>query len=120
MRLLILLTTLLLGTSLLQAQEHAATAPPATGTEAAAHAPVADLQPHPTLSQDSSWAGGMIIIVLGMFLAAAVIGPIVRANTPEELPPAHSHDEPPGTSGHHSASGTIDTHEPEHDSGHGH
>jgi hypothetical protein len=43
-----------------------------------------------------------------MFLSAAVIGPIVRLNMPEELPPpAHSHDEPPGTSHHHGASGTL-------------
>jgi len=53
---------------------------------------VADTQPHPMLSQDGSWAGVMVIIVLGMFLAAMVIGPIVRANMPEE-PPAATHDE---------------------------
>lgn len=51
-------------------------------------ASVADTQPHPMLSQDGSWAGVMVIIVLGMFLAAMVIGPIVRANMPEEPPPA--------------------------------
>ena len=32
---------------------------------------------------------------------------IVRLNMPEEIPPAHSHDEPPGTSHHHGASGTL-------------
>ena len=63
--------------------------------------------PHPDVSHDGSWAGAMaVIILLCFFLPAAIIGPIVRANTPEEVPPAHSHDEPPGTSGHHGSSGT--------------
>lgn len=84
----------------------------ATVTLAQEHAPaVADSAAHPLISHDSSWAGVMIIIILGMFLAAAVIGPIVRANTPDEVPPAHSHDEPPGSSGHHGKSGTVDRHD---------
>jgi hypothetical protein len=53
-------------------------------------APPADTQPHPILSQDSSWAGVMLIIVLGMFLAAMVIGPVVRANMPDQPPAPHS------------------------------
>jgi hypothetical protein len=75
--------------------------------------------PHPTKSKDADWAGVVIIIVLGMFLAAAVIGPIVRANAPEEVPPAHSHDEPPGASHHHGHSGQLNP-VPESDLGHGH
>ena len=79
------------------------TAPSETHTEAA-HA---DEFPHPEVSHDGGWAGAMgVIIILCFFLPAAIIGPIVRANTPEEVPPAHSHDEPPGSSGHHGASGT--------------
>ena len=62
---------------------------------------------HPVLSTNGSWVPIMLIVVGGLFLAAAVIGPIVRANAPEEVPPAHSHDEPPGTSHHHGASGTV-------------
>src|SRR4051812_10195368 len=63
---------------------------------------------HPTLPPFyASWAGAMLIVVAGMFLAAAVIGPVIRAEMPEEVPDAHSHDEPPGTSGHHGASGTV-------------
>ena len=62
---------------------------------------------HPTLSTNGTWVPILLIIIGGMFLAAAVIGPIVRANSPEEVPPAHSHDEPPGTSHHHGASGTV-------------
>ncbi|HEX3355576.1 MAG TPA: hypothetical protein VHS31_01245 [Tepidisphaeraceae bacterium] len=67
----------------------------------------AEAEPRPTLSSDGSWVPVILIVVGGMFLAAAVIGPIVRANTPEEVPPAHSHDEPPGTSHHHGASGLL-------------
>jgi len=64
--------------------------------------------PHPAISQDSSWVPVMLIVIGGMFLAAAVIGPIVRANMPEEIPPpAHSHDEPPGASHHHGPGGTA-------------
>ena len=63
---------------------------------------------HPALSSNGSWVPIILIIIGGLFLAAAVIGPIVRANLPEEIPPpAHSHDEPPGASHHHGASGTV-------------
>jgi hypothetical protein len=75
---------------------------------------------HPLLSGDSTWAGIMLILIIGaFFLPAAVIGPIVRALTPHEVPPS-AHDEPPGSSGHHGKSGTVDHNEPEHDHGHGH
>src|SRR5947209_5841543 len=63
----------------------------------------------PLLPPQSQWPGMMVIIVLGMFLAAAVVGPIVRLNMPEEVPPAHSHDEPPGASGHHGPGGLHDS-----------
>jgi hypothetical protein len=66
----------------------------------------ADAYPHPTIAKEARWAGVTVIIILALFLAAAVIGPVVRAYTPEEVPPAHSHDEPPGTSHHHGSSGT--------------
>ena len=64
-------------------------------------------EPHPILSSNGSWVPIMVIVVGMLFLAAAVIGPIVRANAPEEVPPAHSHDEPPGSSHHHGKSGTV-------------
>ena len=98
-------------TTRVAAQEHGAAAPgehsqarAETHTEAAGEA---DPHPHPVIPADSTWAGSMVIILIGLFVAAAVIGPIVRANTPEEVPPAHSHDEPPGSSGHHGPSGTV-------------
>jgi hypothetical protein len=83
----------------------------------AAHPPAAhaDPQPHPAFPPPSRWPGVMVIVVLGLFLAAAVVGPVVRALAPREVPPAHSHDEPPGASHHHGRSGTLN---PEPDHGH--
>jgi hypothetical protein len=100
------------------AQEHAQGAGEKGG---AAHETSAepDSSPHPVLPADARWAGSlMIVVLLGFFLAAAVVGPIVRAEMPQEIPPAHSHDEPPGTSGHHGKSGIPDSHGP--GQGHGH
>jgi hypothetical protein len=49
------------------------------------------------------WAGAMVIGIAGFFLAGLVIGPAVRIHAP----PTHAHDEPPGTSGHHGRTGTV-------------
>lgn len=68
--------------------------------------------PGPVISTDAAWVGQVLIIVIGLFVAAAVIGPIYRLSLPEELP-MQSHDEPPGSSGHHGASGTVDHSAPE-------
>src|SRR4051812_28149550 len=71
------------------AQQHAA---PANHEAAHAAADADDSLPHPALPADGTWAGAMVIIILGMFLAAAAVGVTVRMNMPEELPPpAHSH-----------------------------
>jgi hypothetical protein len=82
MALAVLLTTPLLAWS---ADPHAAPA----------HGATAELPyPHPRLPVDNAtWAGVALIVIAGMFLASAAIGPIVRANAPEEVPDAHSHDE---------------------------
>jgi hypothetical protein len=61
--------------------------------------------PHPVVSTHGEWAGVLWLIVGGLFLAATVIGPIVRANMPDEVTP-HSHDEPPGSSHQHGPDGT--------------
>lgn len=66
------------------------------------------IDPHPVISSDGTWAGTVVIMIVALFVAAAVIGPIVRANLPEDVP-LESHDEPPGSSGHHGASGTLDS-----------
>lgn len=47
----------------------------------------------PVLPGDSLWPGAMILAVIGLFLMAAVIGPVVRAQLPDalsELPPQDS------------------------------
>lgn len=65
-----------------------------------------DPTPHPAVSGDPAWAGIMLLVIGGMFLAAAVIGPVVRANTPEEPPEDHhphddhAHDHGHGAHGH--------------------
>jgi hypothetical protein len=56
---------------------------------------------------DAAWAGALVIGIAGFFLAALVIGPAVRIHAP----PTHAHDEPPGTSGHHGRTGTVEERE---------
>jgi hypothetical protein len=88
---------------------------------AAPHVDTAPAYTHPTVpSSDAVWPGAVLLVVIGMFLAAAVIGPIVRMEMPEEIP-LQSHDEPPGSSHHHGPSGTVQP-GPEHElpGGHGH
>ena len=103
------ISSLLIGSTLAMAgvafaAEHAG--PPHDGHAEVIHT-AEDSFPHPHISEEGGWAGAMVIVILlGFFLPAAVIGPIVRANTPEEVPPALSHDETPGASGHHGHSGT--------------
>lgn len=48
----------------------------------------------PILAADASWAGTVVIVIVGLFVAAAVIGPIVRAEA-DSLPPTFSHHEDP-------------------------
>jgi hypothetical protein len=76
---------------------------------------------HPRLSSDARWAGVLaFVIVPALFLAAAMIGSLVYSELPQEHPPvAHSHDEPPGTSGHHGPGGTVQP-GPEHELPGGH
>jgi len=71
----------------------------------------------PTLTTSASWVPVLMMVIGGMFVAAAAIGPIVHANAPEEVPPMHAHDEPPGSSHHHGSTGTINP-SPEHPQGH--
>ena len=90
------------------AQEHAAphataaTTPHATPDDAtAARQPVPpDASPMP---------GSVIILILGMFLSAAIVGPVVRYHTPEAPPEPADHDD----HGH-------GAHDHAHGHGHGH
>ena len=94
----------------------------AHGTAGAAHGEAGD-HGGPVLppSVNPRWVGVVLILIIAMFVMAAVVGPIARmhASPAEVLPPTHSHDEPPGASHHHGAGGTI-TPEPDHGGGHGH
>lgn len=46
----------------------------------------------PVLPVESPLPGTTIILILGLFLAAAAVGPVVRYHAPEEVPDASSHD----------------------------
>lgn len=48
----------------------------------------------PILSENAAWAGAIVITIAGLFVAAAVIGPIVRAEG-ESIPSTFSHHEDP-------------------------
>lgn len=79
----------------------------ASWAQAQVRVPMMDFAPHPQIVADREWAGVMVIAVIGLFITAAIVGPVVRANLPDELPPVHSYDEPPGTSGHHGPGGLM-------------
>ena len=61
----------------------------------------------PILATDGAWVGVLLIVSAGLFLSAAIIGPIVEREFPDEVPPAHAHDEPPGSSHRHGPGGTF-------------
>ena len=87
---------LMMTSSLARAQEtpHAATAP---------HA--AKPAQRPVLPDPSPMPGSVIILILGMFLAAAIVGPVVRYHTPEEAPEPSAHDDHGHDSHGHDAHG---------------
>src|SRR3954447_5074386 len=103
-----------LSATMARAQEHASEAPaaPAAHDDAAARGEKETVD-RPSLSVDPTWAGVMVIIILGMFVMAAAIGPIMRSEMPEEVPVPHGHDE---VVGHEAAHG----HDPHHGHGHAH
>jgi hypothetical protein len=90
--------------------------PPAISPGAAAEAPAdsiarddpADRAPHPKfVAAGSPLPSTVAAIAAALFILAAVVGSLVRAMAPHEVPPTQSHDEPPGASGHHGRSGTL-------------
>jgi hypothetical protein len=80
-----------------------------------------DVSPHPGIPAHPAWVNDTLWTIAILFIAAAIVGGIIRANMPEEIPVSHAHDEPPGSSGHHGPSGTVDPHHPGHGGApHGH
>lgn len=57
--------------------------------------PAAVDETHPIYSTDAHWVGPLLIAIGGLFLAAMIVGPIVRAEAPEVVPVAISHEEDP-------------------------
>ena len=107
-----------------EAADHGTAAKPdhATGVDPAHGGDHHDAGPAIRPDRGNVWPGVVLILVATMFALAAVIGPIARMHAPPvEMPPAHSHDEPPGASHHHGTGGTINP-EPGHghSSGHSH
>ena len=89
-----MLAMLFVSTLCLAADTHAPAAPAHATTAEAEHAPHAN---QPVLPPGGiRWPAVMLMIVVGMFAAAVVIGVIVRMNMPEEVPDTHSHDESHG------------------------
>jgi hypothetical protein len=87
------------------AAEDAATAPHGAAGPDEHHA-VDPPYAHPTPPEPSAWPGVLVLLIGGMFLAAAVIGPIVRSMLDEEppAPSSHDHDDPHAADhghGHH-------------------
>jgi hypothetical protein len=62
----------------------------------------------PVLSADTGWVFTLLWVVAGIFVAVAILGPLIRRSLPDEILPTHSHDEPPGSSHHHGPTGTVD------------
>src|SRR5690242_6085818 len=116
MRLIVLvsvLTPLLLLAGVAAAQERRAPSTRgARGTHRAAAVapPAVEDPPVPVLpSGGTPWVPRVLIAAGAILLAALVIGPIYRANMPDELPPTHSHDEPPGASHRHGPGGEYES-----------
>jgi hypothetical protein len=95
-----------------RASEHAATTPAdgrdehasaVSGEARDAHAE-AENWPGPRIAAPSAWPGAMVLIVLGMFAAAAAVGVAVRANMPQDNGngghDAHGHDSHGDAHGH--------------------
>jgi hypothetical protein len=83
----------------------------------AALAAETDAAPHPKAPENATWALPLVIFILGMFAVAWVVGLVVRAMMPEEVPPTHAHDE---HHGHRDPNDHPELHDPHDGHGHGH
>ena len=90
----ILFVTFCASTRIFAADAHPAPAAPETTAHEPAHDSHTTPANQPVLPPPAiRWPAVMLIIVLGMFLAAMVVGPVVRMTMPppEEPPVAHAH-----------------------------
>ena len=91
MKKLLLAWTILLSAAVMcWAQEHREGASGAAA-HGAAHA--ADPSPHPAVPDHPAWVKPVVILIGTMFVLAFLVGPLVRALTPQEMPATHAHDE---------------------------
>jgi hypothetical protein len=75
--------------------------PDQSSPPAARSTDVPEIDAHPVLSPNAIWAGSALIAIVGLFVAAVVVGAVVRAEFPDEVPNAFSHAEDPS---HHAGS----------------
>lgn len=86
--------------------EHGEVAAAGHGAAHGAAAGHGEVVPGPVISNDASWTSSMVIVVVAMFVAAMVIGPIYRASLPEEAPAPDAHADHSHGGGHgHDAHG---------------
>jgi len=103
-------TILLAGAVACWAQEHQAAAP-AHGTPAHGAPHAADDSPHPDVPEHPVWVRPVVILIGTMFVLAFLIGPVVRALAPQEIPATHAHDEHHGHKDPHGDThGSTDAH----------
>ena len=112
-----ILLTFCVSTRALAADAHTASAAPEMTPHESAHAPAANQAVLPPAG--IRWPAVMMIIVLGMFLAAIVVGPVVRMTLPEEEPVAHGHDAHDDDHGQGHGRGHVRPRTPLDDHGHG-
>lgn len=93
MRTLMLAAMLVLSTTAMAEQAHLTTTAASLTAESLGTADETDADPHPAVPTDATWAGSMVIVLALLFLSAAVVGPVVRANMPAEMPMGASHEE---------------------------
>lgn len=104
MRLLIaVLVVLFIGSFCLAGEERAAPAESRSAEIEPASGAKSETTPHPTPAADPQWARSLVMLIVGLFVAAIPAGLLLRSTIPQEMPDTHSHDEPPGAADDHHA-----------------
>ena len=71
-----------------------------TRDSAPASQPAHSAQPSNDVAPDRSWVGVMVLLIFGLFLAAAAVGIVVRASDAVEKPSPHHQEHAPDSPGH--------------------